>query len=636
MPNRRINSIEQIAASLRNGSQGSLVRVPDTCIRVVRGADDAASGANLLAAYAAAKLLTPGGAAISATNRVGVLLPRGGYKLASTLTLDTDGIDLIAEHPEMGGDRLDSDADLKNAGTSLDEFRPPATYVYSEVDGVTVVEQAADDVRMRGFGIAQLSPTKNEGEFHGLLISASDNTPSRYAAMYFWHRFPYPIGELRNPVWGSINLGGQWRSCVSNAGGWRVGTDGIMSAKMYDMQSGAYAYGGDAANATFDNCLLEKCVARGTHDDDTLLTSGAGAFGGCNYFGIPSTSTCLFIDCLAGERSFSLGKPALAEYRRCRGGALSFGGTAGGFSSGEFSGYAEDCYGEEGSFGGSNNPGEGKLTGELVRCSSEDSDEPWRCEGATIRDSRLTVAGTDKDCLHLLDDNTVILDSDLIANGTGNSIASDSGGTARAVLASHCRMNKRVSDDIANSITDEMPIDLRTLVKHGTGWSFPQALSPAANGTNLGLSTSRASAGLLGTEVNGGGGTASASETAGIRWLVPKDYYGGSLKIRIRSKFTASPEASASVGVDAQVLTDGSEGSDLVSTDAYDKTELSTSFQGLDFKIAPATVAPSATINSLLTMAIDDTGGTTDCQMQASAVSVLYGGGNNVLDSDLS
>ena len=54
-----------------------------------------ASGTRLLAAYDAAKALTPGGAALSATNRAKViLLPGTQYTLPSTLTLQTSYVDL--------------------------------------------------------------------------------------------------------------------------------------------------------------------------------------------------------------------------------------------------------------------------------------------------------------------------------------------------------------------------------------------------------------------------------------------------------------------------------------------------------------------------------------------------------------
>ena len=55
-----------------------------------------ANGANLLAAYAAAKALSPNGKARDADNRVTVLVPPGAYDLgAGQLVLDTEFVDLV-------------------------------------------------------------------------------------------------------------------------------------------------------------------------------------------------------------------------------------------------------------------------------------------------------------------------------------------------------------------------------------------------------------------------------------------------------------------------------------------------------------------------------------------------------------
>ena len=63
---------------------------------VERGTTDLESGANLLTAYVQASNLNPGGQPVSATNRVTLIVPPGGYDLGITsLVLDTVGVDLI-------------------------------------------------------------------------------------------------------------------------------------------------------------------------------------------------------------------------------------------------------------------------------------------------------------------------------------------------------------------------------------------------------------------------------------------------------------------------------------------------------------------------------------------------------------
>ncbi|RLI52680.1 MAG: hypothetical protein DRO87_12795, partial [Candidatus Thorarchaeota archaeon] len=68
----------------------------DATIHVMRGSTNVISGTNLLAAYTAAKSLTPGGNALSATNRATVKVPAGVFDLGTQrLTLDTDFVDVI-------------------------------------------------------------------------------------------------------------------------------------------------------------------------------------------------------------------------------------------------------------------------------------------------------------------------------------------------------------------------------------------------------------------------------------------------------------------------------------------------------------------------------------------------------------
>ena len=70
----------------------------DATIVALRGATNVISGTNLLAAYTAAKALTPGGSALSNTNRATLLVPAGTYNLGTgnyTLTIDGEFVDII-------------------------------------------------------------------------------------------------------------------------------------------------------------------------------------------------------------------------------------------------------------------------------------------------------------------------------------------------------------------------------------------------------------------------------------------------------------------------------------------------------------------------------------------------------------
>jgi hypothetical protein len=88
-------------------------------ILVDASADNAvANGTALLAAYTAAKALTPNGAALSATNRATVLIAPGRYDLnGSMLTLDTQYVDLAGLSSDRTHTLITSATAGQNSGT---------------------------------------------------------------------------------------------------------------------------------------------------------------------------------------------------------------------------------------------------------------------------------------------------------------------------------------------------------------------------------------------------------------------------------------------------------------------------------------------------------------------------------------
>lgn len=418
---------------------------------------DTQRGTALQAAYVAAKALTPGGSALSNTNRAAVILPAGAYKLSSTLTLDTNYVDLVALTPTQGGTRLATDSDEQGGETSLTNYRPPVTVVYSDENSspFTVMKQTCDNVRLIGFGIAYLGTAGgfDVGSFRCLHIDRDQsdaNSGSVYDTMYFFHRTTSDdlLGsnqdQGREPVWATKHLQGTWRNCTANAYAWRMGQNGTFTARMYDCVAGAMSWGGDAVGATFGACYLERCVGVG------LLVGGVGqgdgCFGGCAGTGIPISADAVFIECEAtGAFSFAVGRDCAGVFIRCRGGQKSFGGTHIAVTPGTFSGYAEDCVSGAGSFGGTGVSGYGKCTGTLLRCKVEGNTQSMRLEGAKIRDSRITTTTTGIHALTILDSNSTISNTDIIVyqGGTGVPIYAAS---ALNVAAYHCRMNNASND----------------------------------------------------------------------------------------------------------------------------------------------------------------------------------------------
>ena len=457
----------------------------DAFVVVADGETDADRGTNLAAAYTAAKALTPGGNAISATNQAEVRIPPGRYKLTSTLTLDTDYVNLVAICPEKGGERKDTDFDYGDGSTSLDEYRPSRTEIYSEVEGATVIDQATQRVRMKGFAIGHLFGDGDanipSGSYHALYISADTNAGSAYEQMYFWHKAPVPdnsANNTRTPVGCAKHLSGSWKDCTANGYAFRVGHDeakeGQFSAHMDDVVAGAYSFIGDYATSgagthKATGCCCRRCSAIGSYALSNAVWEnqdlyGYGSFAGCDGFGMDIDETCLFIECRAGDRSYGISQLNEGTYYRCVGGDYCFGASATA-GNGVFSGKAYDCVGGKGSFGGTGGTTTGGLKGTLIRCVSLNSERAWKVsEGATIVDSVLTIGTTNRNCLELQDSTCRVTGSTLLVveGGTGVPVYASSAQSVCAVNNSY--NNRSVSaTGLGSNVTNTGAGDQRSL-----------------------------------------------------------------------------------------------------------------------------------------------------------------------------
>jgi hypothetical protein len=476
----------------------SVLLNPSASVIVDAEGSDTDRGTALVAAYAAAKLLTPNGAALSASNRAQVIIPIGKYKLSDTLVLDTNFVDLIALIPGRGGDLQDTDDEIENTINSLDNFRPPATLIYSEFASKTTVRQTASNVRTIGFGIASLNAVEWVTIFELSQVFVFEQgdiacDDSYYGQMYYWSRY-FSNGSC-GTVGAYSDFSGTWVDCIGNSLSFVVGkgtwnaeltaTDspnGQFRAKMYDCQGGPYSFIGDgvetgacqAVGAQFFRCRVVGL----------LSSTNAGGFGACGFLGTAIDADCYFEDCSSGNNSYAIGRNCAGTFVRCRSGSASFG------AGGTFSGLAIDCQGGDGSFAGN-----GVFSGEAIRCQggagsfgsryvpniswseqgdaaycsgildncqSEGSPLPRNLAGARIRNSRLTTTTTGEDGVKLLDSNSVISNSDLIVvqGGTGIPINAAS---ARNVSAYGCRMNNASND------ADGLGSNVTNLVTGGAG-----------------------------------------------------------------------------------------------------------------------------------------------------------------------
>lgn len=406
---------------------------------------DTERGVAFVAAYSAAKLLTPGGLALSETNRATVLLPPGSYLLSTFMTLDADFVDITAITPETPCLPSENEVHTLNGLADAAYYKPQRVVIYSTSDA-HLIRQACRDTRLTGFTLAQLCQTAATSRYALYIVSTTTeaNDKSVYDRMYFYSAYiHYAVNLGVAGVGFALNGDGTWLNCVSGTVTWRLraATTCVLRCKMFDCQFGPRSVGGDTAAGSITSARFERCKVVGAVSGATR----GEAFGGCTTFGMAITSEAVFVECDGGDRSYALGKANAGTFIRCRGGDRAFGSTQNVVYKGTFSGYAEDCVSGPNSFGGTASAGNGKCTGTLVRCIILGNTIAMRLEGAKIRDSRITNIVTGVNVVEILDSNSVISNTDLIAyqGGAGVPIYAAS---AFNVAAYHCRMNNATND----------------------------------------------------------------------------------------------------------------------------------------------------------------------------------------------
>jgi len=297
---------------------------PQSCIVVETTSNAKTNGAALIAAYTAAKALTPNGEELSATNRACVIIPPGNYDLdhgeddaCVPLTLDTEFVDIIG---------LTTDRSLQQI------------YGTPEATNSGVIVQTADDVHVSNLYVKILTEVE------------SANWNDTDSAAYF------PSTSLSNTVVDNCQFDGQ---DGSNDEGPR-----LFSMRLYIEYSGTFnnctggnfAFGGagGTASGTFTNC-----------------TGGEAAFGGAG-----GTASGTFTNCTGGEAAFGGVGTASGTFTNCTGGDYSF-GSGGGTASGTFT----NCTGGEAAFGGAG----GTLSGQLYYCRLTTGSFQTLAEGGKLR-----------------------------------------------------------------------------------------------------------------------------------------------------------------------------------------------------------------------------------------------------------
>jgi hypothetical protein len=235
------------------------------------------NGQNLVEAYNYAKTLTPNGAALSATNRVSVIIQPGNYTLAAELAVNTQFVDLIG----LGAIKLERGA-------------VPAVIISGNTLNVT-----ANDVRVQGISVGSQA------------FKSGNNLPSQV--------FEDCVGGTSS--FASLNnASGTFINCISN-GPDGFGGLGIASGTFINCTAtGGTSFGGSPTSGTFINC-----TATGTGGFGGNSSTVSGTFINCTatavlcFGGFGSTVSGTFINCTATNFfSFGVDGTITGKFYECR------------------------------------------------------------------------------------------------------------------------------------------------------------------------------------------------------------------------------------------------------------------------------------------------------------------------------
>ena len=397
------------------------------------------NGTELRNAYAAAKAFTPNTAALSATNRATVILLPGRYDLGTTrLNLDTDFVDIIGltDTPEQVV--ITSQVIISDSGT---------------------IYQTANDVKIKGVTIDRTGAPAGSGA-------------GRTAAY-----FPFPkataittwSGDGTTMTIAANGHGLQTGDSVRISGSGNSSVDGVFTVTRIDDNSFSYPSTVNAAGSIgtaterFNLTQIENCVFSGDSGSGMRLgmeysgtyrrcVGGASSFGG-TFLGNPTTTAIasgLFEDCTAGTESFGGGGTASGIFTRCASSGSGFGGTASGtftdcssstgftFPSGTFVRCSVATSGFGSGFGGS-------ATGTFTDCTINNGAYNGTFTG-TARRCRFVASGGSA---LSVGSNAKLFDSTLVSSGVNNSITA---GSAVTISLAGCRMNNSINANVSNNL----------------------------------------------------------------------------------------------------------------------------------------------------------------------------------------
>ena len=355
---------------------------PQSCIVVETTSNAKTNGAALIAAYTAAKALTPNGEELSATNRACVIIPPGNYDLdhgeddaCVPLTLDTEFVDIIGLTTDRSLQQIYGTPEATNSGVivqTADDVHVSNLYVKI----LTEVESANwDDTDSAAyFPSTSLSNTVVDNcQFDGQ--DGSDDEGPRLFSMRLYIEYS---GTFNNCTGGNFafksTASGTFTNCTGGAGAF--GSGGTASGTFNYCTGGDYAFGGagGTASGTFTNCTGGDVAFGG--GGGTASGTFTNCTGGDYSFGIYGTVSGVFTNCTGGAGAFGSGGTASGTFTNCTGGAGAFGGDRG-TASGTFN----YCTGGYSAFGGNG----GTLSGQLYYCRLTTGSFQTLAEGGKLR-----------------------------------------------------------------------------------------------------------------------------------------------------------------------------------------------------------------------------------------------------------
>ena len=242
------------------------------------------NGQNLVDAYNYAKTLTPNGAALSATNRVSVIIQPGNYTLAAQLAVNTEFVDLIG----LGSIKLRRGC-------------VPAVIIGGNNLGIT-----ANDIRIKGISVGTQSFAINASNLSLQVIEDCAGGNNSFNA---------------------VVLTGTFINCTGGTGSFGSSSFTSMTASgtFINCQGGNSSFGhnnsGGTASGLFVNCTVGTSSGFGGGTaSGTFIDCEAGSYSFGTYFFGSTAASGTFINCIGSGNSFannSGGSPS-GEFYRCR------------------------------------------------------------------------------------------------------------------------------------------------------------------------------------------------------------------------------------------------------------------------------------------------------------------------------